>query len=208
MPAAYLGFESGTVMFSLWKFSHRFPSIWSKYWLKKTFKSTRPEVFCKKVFLEISQNSQENNCAQVSFCRCNFIKKEALAQVFCCEFCEISQNTFSYRTAPVAASDHSKEFSRNVVAPVYDALKNFLLLQKAIFHLVKSKQNVCQASKKTGIDLMIWDINNSQINRDIYARHSALGYGSGESITNHLLNKLETLCSLFLHSGKYILECT
>ena len=29
---------------------------------------------------------------------CNFIKKETLAQVLSCEFCEISKNTFSYRT--------------------------------------------------------------------------------------------------------------
>ena len=28
----------------------------------------------------------------------NFIKKEALAQVFSCKFCEISKNTFYYRT--------------------------------------------------------------------------------------------------------------
>ena len=35
---------------------------------------------------------------------CNFIKKEALAHVFSCEFCEISKNTFSYRTPPVATS--------------------------------------------------------------------------------------------------------
>ena len=41
----------------------------------------------KKVLLEISQNSQENTC--------NFIKKETLAQLFSCEFCEISKNTFS-----------------------------------------------------------------------------------------------------------------
>ena len=41
-------------------------------------KSSRPEVFCKKVFLEISQKA------------CNFIKKETLAQVFSCEFCQIS----------------------------------------------------------------------------------------------------------------------
>ena len=34
---------------------------------------------------------------------CNFIKKEALAQVFSCEFCEISKNTFFYGTALVAA---------------------------------------------------------------------------------------------------------
>ena len=40
----------------------------------------------KKVFLKISQNSQENPCARVSLLiklqlACNFIKKEALAQV-------------------------------------------------------------------------------------------------------------------------------
>ena len=57
----------------------------------------------KKVFLEISQNSQENTCARVSEA-CNFIKKETLAQVFSCEFCEISKNPFSYRTLTVAAS--------------------------------------------------------------------------------------------------------
>ena len=32
------------------------------------------------------------------------IKKETLAQVFSCEFCKISKNTFCYRTPPVAAS--------------------------------------------------------------------------------------------------------
>ena len=35
---------------------------------------------------------------------CNFIKKAILAQVFSCEFCEISKNTFFYRTPPVSAS--------------------------------------------------------------------------------------------------------
>ena len=35
---------------------------------------------------------------------CNFIKKETLAQVFSCEFYEISKSTFSYRTPLVAAS--------------------------------------------------------------------------------------------------------
>ena len=32
------------------------------------------------------------------------MKKETLAQVFFCEFCEISKNTFYYRTPLVAAS--------------------------------------------------------------------------------------------------------
>ena len=65
----------------------------------------------KKVFLKISQNSQENTCARVSCsinCRpqaYNFVKKETLGQVFSCEFCEISKNTFFHRTLLVAASD-------------------------------------------------------------------------------------------------------
>ena len=67
-----------------------------------TNRSSRPEVFCKKGFLEISQNSQENTCARVSFF--NFIKKLTLVQVFSCEFCEISKSTFFYKTHPVAAS--------------------------------------------------------------------------------------------------------
>ena len=50
-------------------------------------------VLWKKVLLEISQNSQKNTCDRVS--ACNFIEKENLAKVFSCEFCEISQNTFS-----------------------------------------------------------------------------------------------------------------
>ena len=31
------------------------------------------------------------------------MKKETLAQVFSCEFCEIFKNTFFYRTTPVAS---------------------------------------------------------------------------------------------------------
>ena len=35
----------------------------------------------------------------------NFIKKESLALVFSCEFCEIFKNTFFYRAPPMAASN-------------------------------------------------------------------------------------------------------
>ena len=35
---------------------------------------------------------------------CNFIKQKTPAQVFSCEFWEISKNIFFYRTALVAAS--------------------------------------------------------------------------------------------------------
>ena len=49
-----------------------------------------------ELFLEISQNSQENTCARVSFLidSCNFIKKETLAEVFSYEICKIFKNTF------------------------------------------------------------------------------------------------------------------
>ena len=46
----------------------------------------------EKMSLQISQNSQENTRARVSF----LIKLQV--------FCKISKNTFSYRTPPVAAS--------------------------------------------------------------------------------------------------------
>ena len=58
----------------------------------------------KEVFLEISQNSQENTCVRVHFL-IKLLKKETLAQVLSCEFREISKNIFSYRTPLVAASE-------------------------------------------------------------------------------------------------------
>ena len=39
---------------------------------------------------------------------CNFIKQEALAQVFSCEFCKIFKNTFLCITPPVVASVHAE----------------------------------------------------------------------------------------------------
>ena len=65
----------------------------------------------RKLFLEISQNSQENNCVGVSFLMksykpeaCKFIKKETPTQVLSFEFCEVFKNTFFCKTPLVAAS--------------------------------------------------------------------------------------------------------
>ena len=64
----------------------------------------------KKEFLEFLQNSQGNTYDRVSFLiklqdeAGNFTKKVTQALVFSCEFCEISNNNFYYRTPPVAAS--------------------------------------------------------------------------------------------------------
>ena len=40
--------------------------------------------------------------------RLRLYRRETLAQVSSCEFCEISKNTFYYRTPLVAASDYTK----------------------------------------------------------------------------------------------------
>ena len=58
------------------------------YFIFSTYRSSHCRCSVKKVFLEISQKA------------CNFIKKETLAQVLSCEFCEISSNMFS--TEPAA----------------------------------------------------------------------------------------------------------
>ena len=47
------------------------------------------------MFLEISQNSQEST---------GFTGKETLAQLFSCEFCEMSKNIFFHRTPLVPTS--------------------------------------------------------------------------------------------------------
>ena len=60
----------------------------------------------KNVFLEISQNSQENTCVRVSF--------EKL--------CESSNNTFLSRAPPVAASDCHK--IENFIVAVSNDIEN------------------------------------------------------------------------------------
>ena len=87
----------------------------------------------KKVFLEISQNSQENTCARVYFLikfqasACNFINKETLEQVFSCEFCEISKNPFSYRTSKVAASENGIKHKKATKTECFSCSINTML---------------------------------------------------------------------------------
>ena len=59
------------------------------------FQKQPPEVFYKKSFSEKnSPNSQKNTCVDMDVSAYNFIKKEALAQVFSYEFYEMFKNTF------------------------------------------------------------------------------------------------------------------
>ena len=68
-------------------------------------RSSRPKVFCKKgVLKNFTKFTGKHLCQSLFFNKvagpCNFIKKETLAQVFSCEFCEISKNTFLHITTP------------------------------------------------------------------------------------------------------------
>ena len=74
LDVAMLKFELEVEQFDTWQFT----------------KAVAQRCYAKKVFLEISQNSQENICAresfliklQVSASACNFIKKETDICVF------------------------------------------------------------------------------------------------------------------------------
>ena len=74
------------------------------------YRSSRPEVFCKKGALgNLAKFTGKRLCQRLFFnkvagLRPSTLLKRRLAQVFSCEFCEISKNTFSYSAPPVAAS--------------------------------------------------------------------------------------------------------
>ena len=81
------------------------------------------------MFLEIPQNSQESTC--------NFIKKETLAQVFSCEFSEITKNTFFHRTRLVAASVVTKfSLTLNKLGFLKNFLTEFLLQLSNTFQML------------------------------------------------------------------------
>ena len=80
-------------LFGLLHFFHRT--------LRTEFKTQKlpPELFCNKGVLRNLVKFTAKHLWQSLFFNkvasaCNFIKKETLAQVFYCEFCEISKNNF------------------------------------------------------------------------------------------------------------------
>ena len=94
-------------------FSSNFPLPQNKYILKtftlarqkttKLFRSSHQRCSMKKgVHRNFTKFTGKHLCQSLFFNKvaglrpktCSFIKKETLAQVFSCEFCEISKNTF------------------------------------------------------------------------------------------------------------------
>ena len=78
-------------------FSYCLQNNISKTISREPLRSSRPEVFfkkrCSQKFCKIHRNTPVS-----SLIKLEVIKKETLAQVFSCEFCKISRNTFSYRS--------------------------------------------------------------------------------------------------------------
>ena len=68
--------------------------------------SCRSEVFCKKgVLKNFAKFTGKHLCQSLFFNKfLGFMKEETLVQEFSCEFCEISENSFSYRTPLVTTS--------------------------------------------------------------------------------------------------------
>ena len=73
-------------------------------------RSSRLEVFCKKAVLRnFAKLTEKHLCQSLFFNKVavgpvTLLKTETLAQVFSCEFCEISKSTFYYTIPLVAAS--------------------------------------------------------------------------------------------------------
>ena len=114
------------------------------------YRNNHPEVFYKKgVFRNFAKFTGKHLCQDLFFnnvagpyietsqliCCANqltgfykrawsFIKKETLTQMFSCEFCKISKNTYSYRTPLVVASENINfGFLKNTL--IWDRLQLF-----------------------------------------------------------------------------------
>ena len=89
----------------------------------------------KIVFLEISQNLQESTCGRVSFliklqASGKFVKKETLAQVFSCEFCEPSKNTFFSRT-PLVSDSGNRLMCQRYLTSTFKQFSNYTVFIQA-----------------------------------------------------------------------------
>ena len=88
-------------------------------------------VLWVRVFFEISKNPQENTCNGL---RAATLLKKALAQVFSCEFCEISKNNFFTEHLWTTASEFVTEMlifrsRRSQMFFKIGVLKNFAVLE-------------------------------------------------------------------------------
>ena len=74
-------------------------------WFSNDLRISCPEMLCKKgVLRNFAKRTGKYLCQSLFFLIKLQAEAQPEAQVFSCKFCEISKNTFSYKTPPVAAS--------------------------------------------------------------------------------------------------------
>ena len=103
-------YTSTELLIRVSSFSWKTPSI---------FQKQSPEMLCEKGVLRNFAKFTGKHLCQSFF----FNKVAALssrAQVFCCEFFEISKETFSERTPLMATSDFWRSIKRNVFFSILD----------------------------------------------------------------------------------------
>ena len=141
--------------------------------LISNYRSSHQSFSVKKLFLEISQIPLDIICARDSFLikfqalglraqACNFIKKECLAQVFSCEFCEISKNTFSTEHIFLQLiSDHQETYYlMNLYIISLNTLFQQFLKKTKIFNIRQGRR------LKTGITTISWIVSCSRFIKD------------------------------------------
>ena len=79
--------------------------------IRKTSRRSRPEVFCKKgVLRNFTKFTGKHLCQSLSLRPATLWKRRLWHRCFPAKFCEISKNTFFYRTLLVAASELQRLF--------------------------------------------------------------------------------------------------
>ena len=92
----------------VWKRNYNFSN------LQKIQKQSPRDVLKKGVLRNLTKFTGKYLCQSLLFNKvAGFIKKGSLAQGFSSEFCEISRNTFSYRTPQVTSSENTEIVNRS-----------------------------------------------------------------------------------------------
>ena len=133
-------------------------------------RSSRPNLFCEKGVLRTFANFTGKHLRQTVFFNkvagnaCNFIQKETLAQVFSCEVCEISKNTFFYRTTLVVASAYFKnlKFINGILSRYYKIEKNKITHLKLSTKMYRKTSSYVQIDKIMLYRDFIWKQSNKK----------------------------------------------
>ena len=131
-------------------------SISDKYLGPCHLQKQPPEMFCEKVVpRNFTKFTGKHLCQSLFFNK--VAKKETLAQVISCEFCEISKNTLFQRTHVVAASTFiCNEISQNSQGNTCTKVSFLIMLQASVDNFIEKETLVqvfsyefCETSRST-----------------------------------------------------------